>query len=235
MAISLDNYFVNREDNPLDENGEPDFENINALDLELFNRHLEDLIAGREVLVPLYDFKTGHRQLDGYPVHLEANQILIVEGIHGLNEVLTASIARKNKRKIYVSALTQLNVDDYNPISSSDTRLIRRMARDLQFRGISVMDTLKRWPSVRRGEEINIFPYQEDADFIFNSALVYELAVLKGLVVDELKNIPPLSVEKMEAKRLVSFLQYALPASTEQVPIHSILREFLGGSCFMAN
>jgi len=233
LAVSMDDYFINRDDTPLDPNGEPDFENINALDLELFNRHLESLIAGEEVLTPRYDFKTGMRQPEGQRLHLEPNQILIVEGIHGLNEMLTAAIPGHTKRKIYVSALTQLNVDDYAPISSSDSRLIRRMARDLQFRGISVQETLRRWPRVREGEEKYIFPFQEDADFIFNSALVYELAVLKGRVLEELKNIPPLTGEKMEAKRLASLLQYVLPASTDQVPIHSILREFLGGGCFM--
>ncbi|MDD2496940.1 MAG: nucleoside kinase [Desulfitobacteriaceae bacterium] len=233
VAISLDNYFVDREINPRDENGEYDFEHINALDLELFNTHLEELIAGKEVTIPLYDFKTGSRIPNGDRVKLGPDQILIVEGIHGLNEMLTASISQKNKRKIYVSALTQLSIDDYNPIPSSDTRLIRRMARDLQFRGTSVQDTLKRWISVRRGEEKNIFPYQEDADYIFNSALAYELAVLKGLVEPELEKLPSWVPEYVEAKRLLYFLEYIIPISPENVPLNSILREFCGGSCFL--
>ncbi|MGI6065302.1 MAG: nucleoside kinase [Bacillota bacterium] len=232
VAISLDNYFVDREINPRDENGEYDFEHINALDLELFNKHLEELVAGKEVTIPLYDFKTGRRMPKGEKVKIEPNQILIVEGIHGLNELLTASISQKNKRKIYVSALTQLSIDDYNPIPSSDTRLIRRMARDLQFRGTSVQDTLKRWDSVRRGEEKYIFPYQEDADYIFNSALAYELAILKGLVEPELEKLPSWIPEYVEAKRLLYFLEYIIPISAEKVPLNSILREFCGGSCF---
>lgn len=232
IAISLDNYFVNREDNPRDENGDYDFEHIDALDLELFNRQLQDLIAGREVIVPIYDFKTGHRLPEGYQVQLQKNQILIVEGIHGLNEKLTAAVPQHQKRKIYVSALTQLNMDDQNPITSSDTRVIRRMARDLQFRGTSIQNTLKRWPSVRQGEERNIFPFQENADYIFNSALAYELAVLKNLVEPELHKIPSTVPEYREARRIIRLLQYFLPVQSENIPLNSILREFVGGSCF---
>ncbi|ATW28697.1 hypothetical protein DCMF_17265 [Candidatus Formimonas warabiya] len=235
VAISLDDYFVDRANTPTDEFGEMDYENIYALDLELFNRHLSQLIEGKEVRVPKYDFVTGTRSSRTQQVKLEKNQILIVEGIHGLNEILTSTIPKKNKRKIYVSALTPLNIDDCNPISSSDTRLIRRMARDLQFRGSSVEKTLKRWPSVRRGEEKYIFPFQEDADFIFNSALAYELAVLKGLVEPELQKITPPSPEHPEAKRLTRFLQYFTPICADGIPLNSILREFWGGSCFLVH
>lgn len=232
VAISLDDYFVDREDTPRDEFGELDYENIHALDLTLFNLHLAQLIDGREVEVPKYDFITGTRARETQKVKLEENQILIVEGIHGLNEILTATIPKRNKRKIYVSALTPLNIDDCNPISSSDTRLVRRMARDVQFRGISIVNTLNRWPSVRRGEEKYIFPFQEDADFIFNSALCYELAVLKTLVEPELRKIIPASHLYPEAKRLLLFLQYFVPISPDGIPLNSILREFWGNSCF---
>lgn len=234
VAISLDDYFIDREKTPRDEFGELDYENIYALDLTLFNLHLAQIIAGNEVFVPKYDFITGTRSSQTQRIKLEEKQILIVEGIHGLNEILTATILPKNKRKIYVSALTPLNIDNCNPISSSDTRLIRRMARDLQFRGSSIENTLKRWPSVRRGEEKYIFPFQEDADFIFNSALCYELAVLKGLVEPELKKVLSSSPEHPEAKRLIRFLQYFLPICPDGIPLNSILREFWGGSCFFS-
>ncbi|MGI6685470.1 MAG: nucleoside kinase [Bacillota bacterium] len=233
VAISLDDYFVDRDKTPRDEFGEYDYENIYALDLTLFNQHLIQLIEGKEVDVPKYDFITGTRSSQTQRIKLEKNQVLIVEGIHGLNEILTATIPQNNKRKIYVSALTPLNIDDYNPISSSDTRLIRRMARDLQFRGSSIESTLKRWPSVRRGEEKYIFPFQEDADFIFNSALCYELALLKTIVEPELKKISSSSPQYPEAKRLLRFLQYFIPICPEGIPLNSILREFWGGSCFL--
>ncbi len=234
IAISLDDYFVDREKTPRDEFGEQDYENIYALDLDLFNRHLSALIEGKEVALPKYDFSTGTRSSKTQPVKMGENQILIVEGIHGLNETLTSTIPKKNKRKIYVSALTSLNIDDLNPISSSDTRLIRRMARDLQFKGTSGENTLKRWPSVRRGEENYIFPFQEDADFIFNYTLDYELAMLKGLVEPELQKISPSSAQYPEAKRLIRFLQYFIPICSDSIPLNSILREFWGGSCFFS-
>ncbi|MEL7564018.1 MAG: nucleoside kinase [Dehalobacterium sp.] len=234
VAISLDDYFVDREQTPRDEFGEFDYENIHALDLTLFNLHLAQLIEGKEVAVPKYDFITGTRSSETQKVKLDKNQVLIVEGIHGLNEILTATIPKKNKRKIYVSALTPLNIDDCNPISSSDTRLVRRMSRDLQFRGSSIESTLTRWPSVRRGEEKYIFPFQEDADFIFNSALSYELAVLKALVEPELKKMLPSSPQYPEAKRLLLFLQYFVPICPDGIPLNSILREFWGGSCFFS-
>lgn len=235
VAISLDDYFINRDKTPRDEYGELDYENIYALDLTLFNEQLTQLIAGKEVYVPKYDFITGTRSSETQRIKLEKNQVLIIEGIHGLNEILTATIPKKNKRKIYVSALTPLNIDDCNPISSSDTRLIRRMARDLQFRGSSVEDTLKRWPSVRRGEEKYIFPFQEDADFIFNSALCYEMALLKTIVEPELKKISSSSPQYPEAKRLLHFLQYFLTICPDGIPLNSILREFWGGSCFFSS
>jgi len=232
VAISLDDYFIDRDKTPRDEYGELDYENIYALDLTLFNQHLMQLIEGKEVEVPKYDFITGTRLAQTQKIKLGKNQVLIVEGIHGLNEILTAAIPKKNKRKIYISALTPLNIDDCNPISSSDTRLVRRMARDLQFRGSSIENTLKRWPSVRRGEEKYIFPFQEDADFIFNSALCYEAAVLKAIVEPELKKIPSSSPYYPEAKRLLRFLQYFIPICPDGIPLNSILREFWGGSCF---
>lgn len=232
VAISLDDYFIDRDKTPRDEFGEYDYENIYALDLPLFNQQLAQLIAGEEVDVPIYNFITGTRSSETHKVKLGKNQVLIVEGIHGLNEVLTANIPKKNKRKIYISALTPLNMDDCNPISSSDTRLIRRLARDLQFRGSSIENTLKRWSSVRRGEEKYIFPFQEDADFIFNSALCYESALLKTIVEPELKKISSFSPYYPEAKRLLRFLQYFVPICPDGIPLNSILREFWGGSCF---
>ncbi|SMB83253.1 uridine kinase [Desulfonispora thiosulfatigenes DSM 11270] len=232
ITISLDDYFVDREFTPKDENGGLDFESINALDLELFNRHLVDLIDGKEVIVPRFDFTTGRRKAEGHKVKLEANQVLIIEGIHGLNEKLTESIPHSNKRKIYISALTQLNVDDWTPISSSDTRLIRRIYRDIQYRGTSAKQTINRWPSVRKGEAKNIFPFQEEADYMFNSALIYEKAILKGLVQPELEKIGPGEPEFLEAQRLIRLLQFFVPAFPDNVPINSILKEFIGGSCF---
>jgi uridine kinase len=233
VAISMDDYFVDRENTPKNEKGEYDFEDIHALDLKLFNEHLQALIAGEEVTIPKYSFVTGSRMAEGQKVKIGENQLLIIEGIHGLNEELTASIPKINKRKIYISALSQLNIDDHNPIPSSDARLIRRIMRDLQFRGSRVGNTMKMWPSVRRGEEKNIFPYQENADFIFDSSLIYELAILKNYVEPELATIPPGSMEYLEARRIMRYLQYILPISPDIIPLNSILREFWGGSCFV--
>lgn len=232
VTVSLDDYFVNREATPKDEFGAYDFESLYALDLDLFNEHLVDLIAGKEVVIPRFDFTTGSRKDEGETIKLEKNQVLIVEGIHALNEKLTESIPHKYKRKIYISALTQINVDDWTPISSSDTRLIRRIYRDIQYRGTSVKNTIKMWPSVRRGEEKNIFPFQEEADYMFNSSLIYEKSIFKKLVQPELEKIEPGEPEYHEAQRLIRLLQFFVPAYAQTVPVNSILREFTGGSCF---
>ncbi|MDI3533764.1 MAG: uridine kinase [Thermosediminibacterales bacterium] len=233
VSISLDDYFLNREQTPLDEDGKPDFEAIEAIDLDLFNEHLIKLIHGEMVEIPRFNFKTGKREPKGIPLKIKKNQPIIIEGIHGLNERLTPSIPKDNKFKIYVSALTQLNIDDHNRIPTTDTRIIRRIVRDSQFRSLDALGTIKLWPSVRRGEEKNIFPFQEDADVMFNSALVYELAVLKKYAEPLLKEIDSSSPEYPKAKILLKFLQYFLPIGDEKdIPPNSILREFIGGSCF---
>ena len=232
VALSMDNYFVNRADNPVDENGNYDFECLEAIDLQLFNEQLSALLDGREVSLPTFDFTTGERKYLGNTAKIGENQVLIVEGIHGLNEKLTASIPRENKFKIYISALTTLNIDDYNRISTADSRLIRRLLRDCKYRGHSAEATLAMWNSVRTGEEKYIFPYQEDADVMFNSSLVYESAVIKSFLEPILAAVDRDSPQYSEAKRLYEFLGYFLPVSLEEVPKTSILREFTGGGCF---
>ncbi|PLV59451.1 nucleoside kinase [Thermotoga sp. KOL6] len=232
VAISLDDYFVDREKTPRDENGNYDFDSIEALDIELFNRHLQDLLAGKEVVLPKFNFKTGKR-MRGPTLKLEKDNIIIVEGIHGLNERLTASIPKEQKFKIYVSALTQLNIDDHNRVTTTDTRLLRRIVRDYKFRGHSAHDTLKMWPNVRRGEERNIFPYQEEADAMFNSALVYEIPVLRIFAEPLLVQVPEETPEYSEALRLLKLLDFFLPITNiEDIPDKSILREFIGRSIF---
>lgn len=231
-VLSIDDYFVNREYTPLDEHGKYDFEAIEAIDVELFNEHVSSLIAGNEVEIPTFNFVTGKREYKGNKIKLEKEDILVVEGIHGLNEKLSYAIPKKNKFKIYVSCLTQLNVDYHNRISTTDTRLIRRMVRDNQYRGISAEKTLELWYSVRRGERKNIFPFQEEADIMFNSVLSYELCVLKQKAEALLFGIPWNSPYYSEAKRLLKFLEYFLGADTATIPYNSILREFIGGSCF---
>ncbi|MFN4189484.1 MAG: nucleoside kinase [Pseudothermotoga sp.] len=233
LSISLDDYFVDREKTPRDESGNFDFEAIEAIDLELFNQHLIDLLEGREVRLPRFDFKTGRRIWLDKPIKLDKNQPIVVEGIHGLNERLTSSIDRSHKFKIYVSALTQLNLDAHNRITTTDTRLLRRIVRDYKFRGHSALDTLRMWPSVRRGEEKYIFPFQEEADAMFNSAIVYELAVLKIFAEQLLVQILPDEPEYSEALRLTKLLDYFLPiTNVEDIPRSSILREFVGRSVF---
>lgn len=232
VALSMDNYFVNRVDNPKDENGNYDFECIEAIDIELFNEQLAALLRGEEVKLPTFDFTTGTRQYLGNTAKLEENQVLIIEGIHGLNEKLTASIPRENKFKIYISALTVLNIDDYNRISTADSRLIRRTLRDSLFRSHPAVATLKMWHSVRSGEEKYIFPFQEDADVMFNSSLIYEPAVIKTFLEPVLASVDRNSPEYSEAKRLYEFLGYFLPISVDEIPVTSILREFVGGGCF---
>jgi uridine kinase len=230
--IEVDNYFVERIHTPKDENGEYNYECLEAMDVEQFNRDMTDLLAGKEVELPTYNFVTGKREYNGNKLQLGPGEILVIEGIHCLNEKLSYSLPKENKFKIYISALTQLNIDEHNRIPTTDGRLIRRIVRDAKKRGSSAQNTIKMWPSVRRGEEANIFPYQEDADVIFNSALVYELAVLKQYAEPLLFGVPRGSEEYIEAKRLLKFLDYFLGVSSEDIPKNSILREFIGGSCF---
>lgn len=230
VMISLDNYFVNRDDTPLDENGEKDYEHINALDLKLFNDHLQQLLEGHEIEMPYYNFELGRREYRGDRIKLRENDVLLIEGIHGLNPVLTAGIAPELKFRIYVSALTTLSIDDHNWIPTSDNRLLRRIIRDYKYRGTSAIETIKRWPSVKRGEEKWIFPYQENADAMFNSSLLFELAVMKDFAEKILKDVPNDCVEYAEAYRLRKFLNYFESITPELVPPTSLLREFLGGS-----
>ncbi len=232
ITLSMDNYFVNRELNPKDENGNYDFECLEAIDTKFFNEQLTALLNGEEIELPTFDFSTGHRKYLGNKAQLHKNEIIVIEGIHGLNEELTKSIPRENKFKIYISALTSLNVDDCNRVSTSDSRLIRRILRDSKYRNHGAIATIKMWESVRSGEEKYIFPYQEDADVMFNSSLVYEDAVLKSYVEPLLAAVENINPEYSEAKRLYEFLGYFLPMSTDEIPINSILREFIGGGCF---
>ncbi|MBE3578526.1 MAG: nucleoside kinase [Caldanaerobacter subterraneus] len=232
FAISLDNYFVPRELTPRDEFGNYDFESIDALDLPLFNEHLIKLIQGEEVEIPIFNFKTGEREPVGRKVKLEKNQIILMEGIHGLNEKLTIQIPKDNKYKIYVSAITQLNLDEHNRIPTSQTRLIRRIVRDSQFRSTDAAETINMWPRVRKGEERWIFPYQEQADVMFNSFLPYELPVLKKYAEPLLKKVSKDDPAYSIAKEMLEFLSYFYPIEDElAIPPNSIIREFIGGSC----
>jgi uridine kinase len=232
VPVSLDDYFVNRELTPKDEHGEYDFESIYALDLELFNKHLNMLMGGEEVELPTFNFKTGSREWNGIKKKLPENGLLVIEGIHGLNDLLTSTIPAENKFKIYISALTQLNVDNHNRIATTNLRMIRRIVRDFLSRGYGGEKTLTMWPSIRRGEEKNIFVFQEQADVMFNSALVYELCVLKPFALEELSKIQPDSPVYYDAWKLKSFLNFFKEVDTNLVPENSILREFIGGSCF---
>ncbi len=230
LTISLDNYFIDRDMTPRDENGDHDFEALEAINTKLFNEHLGLLISGKEVEGPIYNFNTGKRDSSSKRLKLDNNGVIIVEGIHGLNEKLTYAIPRRNKFKIYISALTQLSKDYGTPISTTDTRLIRRMVRDHKFRSNPPMVTLKMWSSVRRGEMKNIFPFQEQADVMFNSALVYELSVLKQFALPLLEKIGEECEEYSEARRLISFLNFFTPIEIDEIPGTSIIREFIGGS-----
>ena len=234
VSLSLDDYFWEREKNPKLPNGEYDYESLDALDLELINEHLLKLLNGESIMHPRYDFVLGTRELDAVgPVSLPPGQPLIIEGIHGLNEKLTSAIPRNQKFKIYVSALTQLNIDQHNRIPTTDARLIRRLVRDSQFRGAGALKTLKQWPIVRAGEDRNIFPFQEDADTLFNSALLYELAILKKHAVPMLKEVPPVAEEYCIAQHLLDMLSFFDGIDDEdEIPNNSILREFIGKSCF---
>jgi len=232
VSVSLDDYFIDRELTPRDEFGDYDFEALEALKLDLFNDHLLRLIQGEQVEMPIYNFKAGRAEPVGRMVQVPPGEPIIIEGIHGLNEHLTWSIPREQKFKIYISALTQLNVDYTNRIPTTDSRLLRRIVRDSRTRGYSAQATLNRWPSVRRGEEKNIFPFQENADVMFNSSLVYELSVLRPFVEPLLNEITDNYPEHAEAKRLLKFLSYFQPVDSSEVPPNSILREFVGGSWF---
>lgn len=230
--IALDDYFVNREFTPRDENGDYNFECLEAIDVEQFNKDMCALLAGEEVEMPSFNFKTGKREYKGNTLKLEEGDILVIEGIHGLNEKTSYALPSESKYRIYISALTSLNVDEHNRIPTTDVRLLRRMVRDARTRGSSAQRTIQMWPSVRRGEEENIFPFQEDADAMFNSALIYELAVLKQFAEPLLFGIAKDQPEYYEAKRLLKFLEYFLGVSSENLPNNSICREFVGGSCF---
>lgn len=233
FQISLDDYFVDREHTPRDEQGNYDFEALEAIDIEFFNEQLLDLLKGKEVQIPKFDFYRGQRFMNGDRLRLRTGDILIVEGIHGMNPRLLPHIEEKNTFKIFISALTQISIDEQTHISTSDNRLIRRIIRDAKYRGYRAADTIKRWPSVRRGEERNIFPYQENADVMFNSATLYELGVLKKYADPLLKLVLENQPEYMESMRLLKFLSYFKPIDDEEIPPTSLLREFLGGSSFL--
>lgn len=230
--IAVDNYFVNREDTPRDEDGEYNYECIEAIDTKQLNQDLNRLLSGEEVELPRFNFKSGKREYRGDMLKLGSDDVLVIEGIHGLNDKLTAELPKENKYKIYISALTQLNIDEHNRIPTTDGRLLRRMVRDARTRGTSAKQTIAMWPSVRRGEDEYIFPYQEDADVMFNSALIYELSVLKQFVEPILFGIEKECPEYVEAKRLLKFLDYFVGVPTDYIPMNSLLKEFIGNGCF---
>ncbi|MCI8807634.1 MAG: nucleoside kinase [Oscillospiraceae bacterium] len=231
-AIATDNYFVNRDKTPLDENGQPDFEGLGAMDVEQFNTDMMRLLNGETVDMPVYNFKRGQREYGGNFLTLKEGDVLVIEGIHCLNDEFTRSLPRESKYRIYISCLTTLNVDDHNRIPTTDARLLRRIERDARTRGYSAQATIKMWPSVRRGEENNIFPFQDSADMVFNSSLIYETALLKPYVQPLLFGVPRDSEEYVEAKRLLKFLNYFLPIPADDIPKTSLLREFIGGGCY---
>ena len=230
--IAVDNYFVERVNTPRDENGQYNFECLEAMDIELFNQQMSALLRGEKVFMPTFNFVTGMKEYKGNSLKLGPEDVLVIEGIHCLNDALSYSLPAENKFKIYVSALTQMNIDEHNRIPTTDGRLIRRMVRDARTRGASAQKTISMWPSVRRGEDENIFPYQESADVVFNSALIYELAVLKQYAEPLLFGIRPEDPEYLEAKRLLKFLNYFQGIDSNLIPGNSILREFIGGSFF---
>ena len=232
VTISVDNYFVEREDTPRDEKGEYDFENIEAIDLELFNKHLTALLKGETIECPEFDFTVGTKRYKGKTMHLAEDEILVIEGIHCLNDKLTSQISKDHKYKVYISDLTVLNMDRLNRISTTDSRLIRRIVRDYQFRNYSAEHTLDSWAKVNRGERVNIFPYQETANSIFNTSLIYEIAALKNIAMPLLQAITPEKKEHAEAVRLINILKYFEPIPSEYIPANSLLKEFLGGGYF---
>lgn len=231
--IAMDDYFVNRVDTPRDAEGKYNYECIGAIDTDLFNEHLQMLLSGKEVQLPTYNFVSGEREYNKPKVRLDEDEILVVEGIHGLNPKLTERVPDENKFKIYISALTTLNIDDHNRISTSDGRLLRRIIRDARTRGHSAQKTIEMWQSVRNGENENIFPFQEKADAMFNSSLIYEIAALKQYAEPALFGVPRGSKEYLEAQRLLKFLDYFLGVNSEEVPLNSILREFIGGGILL--
>lgn len=231
-AIATDNYFKNRSETPLDQNGQYDFESLGAMDVEQFNADMTRLLRGETVEIPQFNFKKGVREYNGDYLTLGAQDVLVIEGIHCLNDQLSYSLPKESKYKIYISCLTTLNVDDHNYIPTTDARLLRRIERDARTRGYSARATIQMWPSVRRGEESNIFPFQDSADMIFNSALIYEIALLKPHVEPLLFGVPKDCEEYIEAKRLLKFLNYFLPIPADDVPKTSLMREFIGGGCY---
>ncbi len=233
-AIATDNYFKNREDTPRDENGNYDFEGLGAMDVEQFNTDMVRLLNGETVEIPTYNFKKGIREYNGNFLALGEGDVLVIEGIHCLNDQFTYALPKESKYRVYISCLTTLNIDDHNRIPSTDARLLRRIERDARTRGYSAQATIKMWPSVRRGEENNIFPFQDSADMIFNSALIYETALLKPYVQPLLFGVPRDSEEYIEAKRLLKFLNYFLPIPADNIPKTSLMREFIGGGCYHA-
>ncbi len=233
LLLSLDDYFVDREQTPLDEHGEYDFESLEAVDVDFFNKNLLELLDGNEVVLPKFDFKTGKRYFNGHKMCMKEDNVLIVEGIHGLNPGLVPYIDQEKMFKIFISALTQISVDEHNYISTTDNRLARRIIRDSRYRNYSTVETIRRWPSVRKGEEQNIFPFQENADIMFNSALIYELGVMKNCIEPLLKSVPENQPEYSEAVRLLKFFALVKPIDGTEIPPTSLLREFLGGSSFV--
>lgn len=231
-AIATDNYFKNRSETPLDQNGQYDFESLGAMDVEQFNADMTRLLRGETVEIPQFNFKKGVREYNGNYLTLGAQDVLVIEGIHCLNDQLSYSLPKESKYKIYISCLTTLNVDDHNYIPTTDARLLRRIERDARTRGYSARATIQMWPSVRRGEENNIFPFQDSADMIFNSALIYEIALVKPYVEPLLFGVPKDCEEYIEAKRLLKFLNYFLPIPADDVPKTSLMREFIGGGCY---
>ena len=232
IGISLDDYFVSREKTPRDEKGDFDYEHLHALNIPLLNEQMNALLRGEEVELPRYNFQTGESEMSGKKLQLQGNEILVVEGIHALNPELTAQIPEAQKYRVYASALTTILLDNHNYIPTTDNRLLRRIIRDYKYRGVSAQETIRRWPSVRRGENKWIFPYQENADAMFNTAMLFELAVIREQAIPVLEQVPENCVEHAEAYRLLKFLRYIKPIPAAQIPPTSLLREFLGGSSF---
>ena len=232
VGISLDDYFVSRDQTPRDEKGDYDYEHLHALNIPLLNEQMNALLRGEEVELPRYDFQTGISKPSGRRLKLKGNEVLVVEGIHALNPELTAQIPKEQKFRIYASALTTILLDNHNYIPTTDNRLLRRIIRDNKYRGVSAQETIRRWPSVRHGENKWIFPYQENADAMFNTAMLFELAVIRGQAIPVLEQVPENCVEYAEAYRLLKFLRYIKPIPEDQIPPTSLLREFLGGSSF---
>ena len=231
-AIATDNYFINRVNTPRDENGDYDYESLRAMDVEQFNADMLALMRGERVLLPHYDFIKGEREYIGQWLELGGHDVLVIEGIHCLNDAFSHALPPERKFRIYISALTTMNIDDHNRIPTTDARLLRRIERDARTRGHSAATTIKMWPSVRRGEESHIFPYQDQADVIFNSALIYETSVLRPYIEPVLFGIKPGDETYTEARRLLKFLNYFLPIPADVVPLSSIVREFIGGGCY---